>query len=289
MSHIADQTYLKQQYQDASNLNDRIQIHVRFSTNSYRWHPWVFDQIDLPQHALVLELGCGPGWLWKDNLGRIPTGWQITLTDFSPGMLEEARRNLAGDRAFAFEVVDAQAIPYADSRFDAVIANHMLYHVPDRARALAEIRRVLKPGGRFYATTIGETHLRELYDLATRFDPALIGWGGGPAHSFRLESGAAQLAPFFDRVAIRRYDDALVVHCAVRLLPLARRVAEIAPPCTATLGSDVGGSPLLLRLDAPEVGPTLVSGEAGAGKSALLRSMALSLALHNGPIRCVSC
>jgi ubiquinone/menaquinone biosynthesis C-methylase UbiE len=211
MSQIADQAYLREQYQNASNLNDRIQIHVRFSTNRYGWHLWVFDQIKLAKHALVLELGCGPGWLWKENLARIPAGWEITLTDFSRGMLEEARRNLVGGRPFAFEVADAQAIPFDAAAFDAVIANHMLYHVPDPSRALAEIRRVLKPGGRFYATTVGETHLRELHDLATHFDPALVGWGGSLTHSFRLENGAAQLVPFFDRVALYRYDDALVV------------------------------------------------------------------------------
>jgi ubiquinone/menaquinone biosynthesis C-methylase UbiE len=211
MSHIADQTYLRKQYQNASNLNDRIQIHVRFSTNRYGWHPWVFDQINLPEHALVLELGCGPGRLWKENLRRISAGWEIMLTDFSPGMLEEARQNLVGAGRFAFEVADAQALPFDDASFDVVIANHMLYHVPDRPRALAEIRRVLKPAGRFCATTVGETHLRELRDLAVRFDPALVGWGGSPAHGFRLENGAAQLAPFFDRVALQRYDDALVV------------------------------------------------------------------------------
>ncbi|MGI8586564.1 MAG: FtsK/SpoIIIE domain-containing protein [Chloroflexia bacterium] len=69
----------------------------------------------------------------------------------------------------------------------------------------------------------------------------------------------------------------------VRLLPLAQSVAEIAPPCTATLGRDVTGAPLLLRLDAPEVGPVLITGDSGSGKSALLQGMALSLGLHNGP------
>jgi ubiquinone/menaquinone biosynthesis C-methylase UbiE len=212
MSKISDQSYLKTyQYNDASNLNDRIQIHVRFSTNRYSWHRWVLDQIELPEHAFVLELGCGPGRLWAGNLERIPSGWEITLTDFSPGMLEEARRNLAGARPFAFEVADAQAIPFDSAAFDMVIANHMLYHVPDLPRALAEIRRVLRPGGRFYATTVGDTHLRELHDLATSFDPALVGWGGSLAHGFRLENGAAQLASFFDRVVLRRYDDALIV------------------------------------------------------------------------------
>ncbi|HUS14065.1 MAG TPA: FtsK/SpoIIIE domain-containing protein, partial [Chloroflexia bacterium] len=70
---------------------------------------------------------------------------------------------------------------------------------------------------------------------------------------------------------------------AVRLLPLAKKVAPVVPACTATLGLDTGGAPLLLRLDAPEVCPTLVAGMPGAGKSGLLQTMAISLALHNSP------
>ena len=67
---------------------------------------------------------------------------------------------------------------------------------------------------------------------------------------------------------------------AVRLLPLAARLREI-PPQTAVLGLDEGGVPLLLRLPSPEVGHVLVAGTTGSGKTALARSMALSLALHN--------
>jgi ubiquinone/menaquinone biosynthesis C-methylase UbiE len=213
MSRIADQAYLReQQYPNASNLNDRIQIHARFSTNGYGWHEWIFDQLNLPERARVLELGCGPGRLWLANLARIPSDWDITLSDFSPGMLDEARRNLArSGRPFAFEVVDAQAIPFADASFDAVIANHMLYHVPDRPRALAEIRRVLRPGGRFYASTVGEAHLRELHDLSVRFDPALVWWGGATTDTFKLENAGEQIGRFFGHVWLRRYDDALVV------------------------------------------------------------------------------
>jgi ubiquinone/menaquinone biosynthesis C-methylase UbiE len=210
---INDQTYLReQQYRNAANLNDRIQIHARFSTNPYGWHEWVFDQLALPPNARVLELGCGPGRLWLANLARIPAGWDITLSDFSPGMLAEAQRTLAGAaRPFAFEVVDAQAIPLGDASFDAVIANHMLYHVPDRPRALAEIRRVLRPDGRFYATTVGEAHLRELHDLSLRFDPALVWWGGSTADTFKLENGGEQIARVFEQMSLRRYEDALVV------------------------------------------------------------------------------
>lgn len=64
----------------------------------------------------------------------------------------------------------------------------------------------------------------------------------------------------------------------VRLLPLVQRVADVVPPLTATLGLDTEGTPLLLRLNASDVDPLLVSGDQGAGKSHLLRSMAISLA-----------
>jgi ubiquinone/menaquinone biosynthesis C-methylase UbiE len=208
MSNIADQTYLREQYKNAANLNDRIQLHQRFSTNPYDFHMWVFDQLKLAADSRVLELGCGPGSLWRPNLARIPAGWEITLTDFSPGMLAEASANLAGAGAFTFEQADAQSLPFADASFDAVIANHMLYHVPDRPKAFAEIRRVLRPNGRFYAATNGENHLREIYELVHQFDPTAEVWN---RLMFRLESGQAELAPFFSRVLLHRYESALIV------------------------------------------------------------------------------
>jgi ubiquinone/menaquinone biosynthesis C-methylase UbiE len=213
MSQITDQTYLlTNQYHNAANLNDRIQLHARFSTNTYGWHLWVFDQLQLAPRSRILELGCGPGRLWLQNVERIPEGWDITLSDFSRGMLEEAQRNLSGSqRPLAFEVVDVQAIPFADASFDAVIANHMLYHVPDRPTALSEIRRVLRPGGRFYASTVGETHLRQMEELVRRFDSKIAAWGGRGTDSFKLENGFEQLARYFSRVVLHRYEDALIV------------------------------------------------------------------------------
>src|SRR3954470_19921346 len=229
MPNIADQTYLREQYKNAANLNDRIQLHVRFSTNPYDFHMWVFDQLKLGPDSRVLELGCGPGSLWRPNLARIPAGWQIMLTDFSPGMLAEARANLAGDHPFAFEHADAQALPFADAQFDAVIANHMLYHVPDRAKAFGEIRRVLRPAGRFYAATNGENHLREMYELVQQFDSTIELWN---RMTFRLEGGAAELGPFFSQVRLHRYESELVVTEAE---PLVAFVAS-------TIGAELTGA-----------------------------------------------
>jgi ubiquinone/menaquinone biosynthesis C-methylase UbiE len=229
MPHGADQEYLlTQQYRDASNLNARMQLHERFSTNRRGWHSWMFDHLQLPAEARLLEVGCGPGALWRENRDRIPAGWAITLSDFSPGMLREAEQHLAGGQpGFRFARLDAQAIPFAAASFDAVIANHMLYHVPDRPKALGEIRRVLRPGGHFYAATNGQNHMRELHALATASldgapagDPALHAeqW----THAFSLENGREALAPFFSNVTLQPYPDALVVTEAEPLIAYAR-------------------------------------------------------------------
>lgn len=229
MSKIDDQQYLRtRQYNNADKFNSRVALHARFSTNTYGWQRWVLDQIVLPADARVLEVGCGPGRLWFENRERIPPGWAITLADFSPGMLADARQRLDGLSSFRFEQADAQALPFADAAFDAVIANHMLYHVPDRPKALAEIRRVLRPGGRFYAATNGDAHLRELRELVLRIDPQLAAWGSSALRDFTLENGAAQLTPWFEHVELRRYHDSLVVAEAEPLVAfvMSMNVAE---------------------------------------------------------------
>ena len=164
MAQRPDENWLlTQQYHDSSRLGARANLHARFAANPYRWFPWIFDQFQLPHNARILELGCGPGWLWLSNRDRIPADWDITLTDFSPGMLDEARRNLAQvSHMFNYAVADAQEIPYPENSYDGVIANHMLYHMPAIPAAISEIRRVLKEGGRFYASTLSSDYLHEM-------------------------------------------------------------------------------------------------------------------------------
>ena len=95
MPRISDQTYLlTRQYQNASNLEARIALHARFSTNTYGYYSWIFDHLDLLPHSRILELGCGTGRLWLENVHRMPEGWDVTLSDFSPGMVQEAQQNL---------------------------------------------------------------------------------------------------------------------------------------------------------------------------------------------------
>ena len=223
MPKFSDPTYLKtDQYRDDSNLNARLALHQRFSTNPQGWFPWIFETLEtLPARAHVLELGCGPGSLWSAWAEHIPPGWSITLSDFSEGMLKSAWRNLVViGRGFKFEQIDAQSIPYPDESFDIVIANHMLYHVPDRQKALAEIRRVLKPAGYLVATTVGEHHLKEMSGWFERIqtDMGISTW----KNPFTLENGQAQLLPFFSQVELRRYADSLRINEVPALMAYLR-------------------------------------------------------------------
>ncbi len=111
-----------QQYENASNLRARIAIHELFSTNKEGWMPWFFKELkqelsmmssnyknynkkisneniselsnlDLKQPNIkILELGCGDASLWNKNFNYIPSNWEITLTDFSDGMLKDAKK-----------------------------------------------------------------------------------------------------------------------------------------------------------------------------------------------------
>ena len=231
MPKINDQSYLlKDQYRDSANLDARVRLHVLFSTNKQGWNRWYFDQLDLPPNARILELGCGPGYLWRDNLDRIPSGWDTTLSDFSAGMIDQARANLSS-QDFRYEIIDAQSIPYDAGTFDAVIANHMLYHVPDRASALSEMRRVLNATGRAYLATNGARHLVELDDLTRRFDPQVnLGWDQRAHDMFSIDTGSAELQPWFPSIEVRRYDDALIV---TEVQPLVDYILSMADPVVA--------------------------------------------------------
>jgi SAM-dependent methyltransferase len=224
MSSLTDQHYLvSSQYNTAANLNARIRLHELYSTNKYGWYRWLLDRLqsDLPQQARLLEVGCGPATLWAKNLARVPHAWEVVLTDLSPGMVEEARANLQGSEGrFSFQQADAMSLPFPDGSFDAVLALYMLYHVPDCGKALSEMKRVLKPDGRLYVSTLGRMHMYELFELLDRFDPeAAARLPFGPASpgtneqrlGFVLETGGDEIAQHVSHVELARYEDALDV------------------------------------------------------------------------------
>ena len=150
--------------------------------------------------------GAGRATSGPTDAERIPAQWQITLSDFSPGMVGAAKESLSNLGAeFAFVVCDEiQEIPFGVHEFDVVIANHMLYHVPDRRMAFAEIRRVLKPGGRLYAAANGKGDKRSITELGRRVSRSAFPDKEESSDWFSLESGRKELDKWFSDVRVRR-------------------------------------------------------------------------------------
>ena len=94
----------------------------------------------------VLELACGTGIATSRLRGALPAAAQLVATDISNAMIAEARRKLAGEDIH-WRIADAQALPFKDGVFDAVVCQFGFMFLPDKARGFREARRVLRPGG----------------------------------------------------------------------------------------------------------------------------------------------
>ncbi|AYD40455.1 methyltransferase domain-containing protein [Clostridium fermenticellae] len=209
-----------QQYKNASNLRARIRIHELYSTNKEGWMNWFFDQLNLSDNISILELGCGDASLWCKNYSKISENWSITLTDFSSGMLEDAKKNLGKRKnRFKFKIVDAQNITFDNASFDVVIANNMLYHVNHIEKAFSEIKRVLKDGGYFFASTAGENHMKEMREIVSKFNwDNLTTQSWNLTKNFQLENGLDMVSKWFKKVKLKRYKDNLFVTDAMPLI-----------------------------------------------------------------------
>jgi SAM-dependent methyltransferase len=159
------------QYSTSQKLAARARLHTQYSVSEEGWFEWVARRLQLSEGDKVLDIGCGPGWFWAAAAPLLPEQIELTLADQSPGMVREASERCGALRQWTAAGVeaDASALPFADASFDAVVAMHMLYHVPDQARAIAQMHRVLKPGGLLAVTTNGANNLRGLYALTRVF------------------------------------------------------------------------------------------------------------------------
>lgn len=207
MSEINDTSVVKQQYATANNLNTRISIHDKYSTNKMGFGNWIVSNYKIDKGAKVLELGCGTGDMWKNRESLICACSKIIISDFSEGMVATAKDNIGSYDNVEYKVLDIQEIPYENATFDIVIANMMLYHVPDIDKGLAEVRRVLKRGGRFYCATYGEHGIIEYlskilseYRVEDKINK-----------NFTLQNGHEILSRIFSSVEKKEYIDSLAV------------------------------------------------------------------------------
>lgn len=204
MASINDPSVTAMQYATDEGLSIRMMLHRKYSVNQQPYFDWVMEHYRIHPGMEVLELGCGNGVMWGVPERWLPEGANLLLTDVSEGMLERARANIPNRKNISFAQVDIQQIPYEDRRFDLVIANAMLYHVPDLDRALSEAGRVLKKDGRFLCTTTGNNGMHSWLQR-------VLGEGESPVLPFSLQNGTETLQKHFGRVERFIREDGLAV------------------------------------------------------------------------------
>ena len=196
-----EETNIIEQYKNAKNLNDRIRLHEKYSTNSQGWFNWLFEKIDFSKVNRLLELGCGNGKLWQENTIDLRNR-EIFLSDISEGMVEEVRNKLGSN--FNCIVADAEKIPFKDAYFDSIIANHVLFYLNDLNLGLKEILRVLKPNGILYCSTYAKERMKEITEIVQNFDASVNLSNHRLYDVFGLENGESILCAYFKTV--KRYD-----------------------------------------------------------------------------------
>lgn len=203
---------LMQQYIDTSNISVRIRLHTLYSQNKEQWFPWIYRNSGIKSGMKVLELGCGNGDFWLQNLKNLPKKLKVLLSDNSQGVLSEAQTRFSpDDNRFDFRQMDMEAITLPDHSFDLVIANHVLFYASDITKTLTKIRRILKPGGTFICSTYGPRHMKEISDLVKRFDDRIILAAKDLYEIFGKTNGKEILSHTFNTVEWREYEDSLMV------------------------------------------------------------------------------
>lgn len=179
---LHDPAVVREEYADETRLAARKAAHASAEGPDAR--DVVFQAVAEFHPQRILEVGCGEGELAERMSREVDAA--VVAIDQSERMVE-----LTQARGVDAQVRDVQDLGFADGSFDCAVAAWVLYHPADLDRALAELARVLRPGGRLVAATNGPDQVRELYDLVGR-EPL--------ATTFNSENGAEALRRHFSRV-----------------------------------------------------------------------------------------
>lgn len=184
---IDDAAFVREQYATEERLRARKAAYVNAEGDDPR--EFAFTAVAEVAPHRVLEVGGGEGELAERIVNELAV--DVVAVDQSPRMVELQR-----SKGIDALVGDVRTLPFADGEFDVAVAAWMLYHVQELDRGLAELARVLKPGGRLVAVTNAGDHLQELWDLAGRANAMR-------RFTFRSENGAALLRKHFRTVERR--------------------------------------------------------------------------------------
>ncbi|HMI28769.1 MAG TPA: class I SAM-dependent methyltransferase [Gaiellaceae bacterium] len=223
---VDEAAFVREQYATPDRLRARKSAYADAEGDDPR--EFAFEAIAAAHPRRVLEVGGGEGELVERVLNEL--GAEVVGVDQSEGMVEIQR-----SKGIDAHVGDVQALPFGDEEFDVAIAAWMLYHVADLDLGLAELARVLRPGGRLVAVTNAVDHLQELWDLAERATSIR-------RFTFRTDNGEEALMSHFAHVERRDATGFVVMDDAA-----VRRFAESWDALAPLVRMPPLGEPLRVR------------------------------------------
>jgi SAM-dependent methyltransferase len=203
----ADLDMLAVQYETGGNLRSRVSIYQYLHPEEpidATFEAWVLGHVEWRGTETAADVGCGPG----SYLGELARRAERTVAvDLSIGMLKEAREGSGPSSMIAVTAGDAQQLPLADKSIDVLLAAHMLYHVKSIDTALAEFRRVVRPGGTLLIVLNGKDDKCEIRSVWEEAGSAVVGgifraphWGA----RVNLDNAPQEIAKHFSLITVDR-------------------------------------------------------------------------------------
>ncbi len=129
-----------------------------------RWATRLVTHAKIAPGERVLDAGCGTGIVARTAAAHLGASGSVAGIDVNDGMLAEARRQ-DKDQAVSWDVGALEELPFEDGAFDAVLSQQVLQFVPERTRALAQLHRVLAPGGRLVVAVLRDLSFHRCYEV----------------------------------------------------------------------------------------------------------------------------
>jgi SAM-dependent methyltransferase len=221
-------------YADDRHLRSRMAIYAYAErAGDPRWRtsmiPWDGTQV-------VADVGCGNGFDLRQIVPQGRCRHAIGL-DLSAGMLRSLE-DLRESGCLSLVQADAQRLPLPDGSVDVAMAMHMLYHVPDTAAAIRELRRITKRGGTVLASTNSSDSLAEIHELVYAAVSSQVGRPvqAMPVGSFTTQTGKDLLSREFSSVTLQAFDMPLSIPSAQ---PVTGYVNSVREPTLAWIGEPV--------------------------------------------------
>ncbi len=198
-SLMYDKKNVLKQYKDGTNLNTRVSLYDKYKVGGNS-NKWMTDEYDFFDGCEIAEFGSGTGKDWVNIIDDVAQRCHLVMSDYTSGMVEGLKERYGHLDNIDVMQIDIQDIPFVNESKDFAIAHAMLYHVPNIDKAVSEVYRILKSGGKFYTATSGSKSM--YWFFRNTLHKVIPQSSMAEEITFNLQNGRQYLEKYFTDVKI---------------------------------------------------------------------------------------